>query len=108
MRRDEWLAGAPILRGRWAAIVWLWWSGYLCGRTNPIGDIAYRHLLDPLDVASNVAGLALLAAGMTFLDQYGRNSWFVWAPDDAAWAGRFTRDDVRRGSCLGKPPLSAR
>ena len=107
MRRDEYLAGAPIMRGRWAAMGFLWWSGYFAGRTNPIGDLILYGGLQPNDFISDGIAVLLLIAGVICLDQYGRNTWFIWAPDDATWAGRFTRDDVKRKSCPGKPRPSA-
>jgi hypothetical protein len=103
MRRDEWLAGAPIYRGRWAAVAALWWAGYFVGRTNPLVDLIIDHTWEPWDFTSDVVGAAALILGIMFIDQYGRNAWFAWAPDDAQWDHRFTRDQVNRTPVLDWP-----
>jgi hypothetical protein len=93
MKLQEMRSGAPIFRGRWAAIVWLWWSGELFGETKlPNGVSA-------LEWASMGIGAVFLAMGVLSLDQYGRNAWFAWAPDGTEWSG-VKREDVNRKSVL--------
>jgi hypothetical protein len=98
VRRDEILAGAPILRGRWSALAFTWWSGWLFGRVHPITDTITGHDLDKWDYFLAPVGLGLLILAMVFLDQYGRNCWFSWAPDDQLWAKKLHRNDVKRES----------
>jgi len=89
MKRREVLAGAPIFRGRWAAIWWLFWAGEFFGEPSLFNKIEWWELM--------LVGFAcvFLILGLISLDQYGRNAWFAWAPDDAEWSG-LRRTDVNR------------
>lgn len=103
MKRGEALSGAPIFRGRWAAILWLWASGFCAGDTDfglvwafiPDAErpLYGRHWA--IDGGLAVASVVFLIAGLISLDQYGRNAWLSWAPDDVRWAG-FSRSEVMR------------
>jgi hypothetical protein len=93
MKRNEVFAGAPILRGRWSAVLCTWWSGWLIGRAHPLLD-AFEGRLTVTDWWA-VVGTISMVAGVIFLDQYGRNCWFTWTPDDVTWDG-LHRDDVKR------------
>lgn len=101
MSRREMFAGAPIFRGRWAAIVWLWISGALAGDMD-IGFVwlftaekPTTHTHWGIDAVMGLLSAAALIAGIMSLDQYGRNAWLAWAPDDEQWSG-LTRGDVNR------------
>jgi len=96
VRRDEFLAGGPMVRGRWSAVACLWWSGYLIGRTQPVYDLWKVDNNTVWDWISVGLGMIALVFGLIFLDQYGRNCWFSWTFDDVKWDGRFTRDEVKR------------
>lgn len=102
MKRVEMLSGAPIFRGRWAAIFWLWASGFMAGDMdlglvwNFIPDAAHvGHTHWGIDAALALGSLTCLVAGLFSIDQYGRNAWFAWAPDDVRWS-ELTRDSVNR------------
>ncbi len=81
MTRAEAFAGAPILRGRWAAIWWLWWAGEFWGETSLFNGVSI------VEWVIMAFGALFLVIGVLSLDQYGRNAWFAWAPDDATWSG---------------------
>lgn len=93
-------AGAPIYRGRWAAIIWLWLAGYFAGDVDLIfaldavrPNLQYRAWVT--DAFLLMASIICLFIGVARLDQYGRNAWFTWAPDDVKWSG-LKRSDVKR------------
>ena len=100
-------AGAPIFRGRWATLTWLWLSGFLAGDMDwglvwsflPDRPTTHTHWL--IDITMGVLSLICLVAGLLSLDQYGRNAWFAWAPDDAEWPEGLTRDSVNRQPLFG-------
>lgn len=48
-----------------------------------------------IDITMGILSIACLVMGLLSLDQYGRNAWFAWAPDDVEWSG-LTRSDVNR------------
>lgn len=92
-------AGGPILPGRWSALICLWIAGFLAGDVDvnfvatAIGaptDETHNWLVDSIQL---LAGFGFLVAGIVNLDRYGRNAWFMWAPDTATWAG-LKREDV--------------
>lgn len=107
MKLRETFAGAPIYRGRWAAIIWLWWSGVFIGEMDIgifwelVGTIerssdyfVTRHLW-AFDAGMLACSVFCLVMGVLSIDRYGRNAWFTWAPDDVHW-GDLCRDDVTR------------
>lgn len=103
MRKDELFSGAPVLRGRWSAYFWLLLAGYLTGRTQPITALLNPDdsLFTPFgDAVSLVLSVLCIIAGTLALDQYGRNCWFAWAPDDVKWGKKIGRDDVNRRTVL--------
>ena len=101
MKIREALSGAPLFRGRLAAVFWLWWSGFLAGDTDyglvwfwiPDSGAVHHHPL--VDLALWAGSIVCLALGVLSIDQYGRAAWFAWAPDDAKW-GELRRGDVNR------------
>lgn len=96
MQRNEWFAGAPIRRGRWSAMFCLWWSGYSFGRTRIIREVwSEMYWGDWRNWFYIVMGCLFIALGVLFLDQYGRNCYFEWAPDEARWK-KLSRGNVKR------------
>ena len=101
MKLREALSGAPLFRGRLAAVFWLWWSGVLAGDTDygfvwlfvQDGGNARHHPM--IDAAMWAGSLIFLILGVLSIDQYGRACWFAWAPDNTMW-GDLSRDDVKR------------
>jgi hypothetical protein len=75
VKRDEFLAGAPILRGRWSTITLLWWAGYCVGRARPVYTLLGVEQLSTFNWLSYAVGFVSLIAGILFLDQYARNCW---------------------------------
>lgn len=88
--RREARAGAPIYRGRWSALVWVWWSGELLGETSLFNGISLVEW-----VLTLTSVLVFLPLGIAALDRYGRNAWFDWSPPGTTWHG-VKRDDVNR------------
>ena len=102
MRKAEALSGAPIYRGRWAAIFWIWTAGLLAGDMDLgvvwafIPEAAHvGHTHWGIDAAMGAGAIICLLTGLLSLDQYGRNAWFAWAPDNAKW-GEIPRSEVNR------------
>jgi hypothetical protein len=101
MNKTELLAGAPIFRGRWTALLFLWISGFLAGDMDLglvwvfVPDPPTTHTHWAIDIVMAILSFVFLVLGLICLDQYGRNSWFAWAPDDVKW-GNLTRADVNR------------
>lgn len=87
MKLKEVKAGAPIFRGRWPAVWWLFWAGEFFGEPSLFNKIEWWELM--------LVGFAavFLVLGLINLDRYGRNAWFAWAPDDVEWGG-LRRGDV--------------
>ena len=108
MNKQEMFSGAPIFRGRWAALTWLWISGFLAGDMDlglvwafvPDAERPVPQTHWSIDIALALSSVFCLVMGLISLDQYGRNAWFAWAPDNVTW-GDFTRIDVNR-----KPAIS--
>ena len=101
MKTRELFSGAPILPGRWSALICLWIAGFLAG------DVDINMVKTLLGVNTNpdhnwvvnavqlFIGFGFLVTGILQLDRYGRNCWFAFAPDDVQWAG-LTRADIKR------------
>lgn len=109
MKINEMTSGAPLFRGRWAAIFWLWVSGAMAGDMDLglvwlfIPDAAHiGHTHWSIDALLGIGSIFCLVAGIMCLDQYGRNAWFAWAPDETEWGG-FTRSDVNRKNVFQIP-----
>ena len=100
MKRREVLAGAPIFKGRWSALAFTWWSGWLFGRVHPITDMITKVDLNREDYIFAPIAILMMICGVIFLDQYGRNCWFTWCPDDIPWGKNLYRKDVKRESWL--------
>lgn len=113
MKLKEAFSGAPLFRGRYAAVFYIWLAGELFGDLDvgvvwlfvpdSVAHVGHKHWA--LDAFMFTLGCASLLMGVLSLDQYGRNCWFAWAGDDVEWQG-LTRNDVNRKTMWRWPSSS--
>jgi hypothetical protein len=100
------LSGAPILRGRWAAIIFLFAAGVCFDKIETIdrltsGTGGYA-VWWPTDTPWLLAAITFSAFGTLALDMYGRVCWLTHAPDGVTWNG-LTREDCNRVPLIRRP-----
>ncbi len=102
------LAGAPILRGHWAAIIFTFLAGVFADKVEVVDRLTSGILARdgwvwwPTDTPWALLAIAAGVLGKLGLDMYGRNCWLTHAPPGVTWNG-LTADDCNRVPLIRRP-----
>ena len=107
-RRRRVMAGAPILRGHWASIVFTFLAGVSADKIEVVDRLTSGTLGRdgwvwwPTDTPWLILAVVCGVLGKLALDMYGRICWLTHAPPGTTWNG-LTADEVRRDPWLKWP-----
>ena len=106
-RRRQYAAGAPILRGHWGVLIFVFLSGVFADKVEIVdrltSGIAFRDgwVWWPTDTPWALLAVTAGILGKLCLDMYGRACWLTWA-GGRDWNG-LTRADCPREPLVRRP-----